>query len=237
MINETATPAPAKTSRWEDLVDVFLAPKDLFERRAEESWGKPFLLLCLIGLVLFYVFLPVNSLIMEAAMIENAPPNADLEQIRKGAVFMKYIGGIFVPIGYAFMIAVSALGLKLFSSLFEPAARWGQAFTIATYALFVTILQSILGVVMVYFKSRSGPVHTTDASFGVLHFMDKPDKIMTSILGRLDIFPIWTAVLCAVGLMVIVRMPRGKAIAVAAITWLFVALPGLAIAVLTGGDK
>lgn len=233
MIADNAVVTPAKGSRWEDFVDVYLAPVDLFVRRADETWLKPFLLLCAVGIVLYYAFLPLNAAMWEAAMIENAPDGADLDRMRQGAALMKYLGGIFVPFGYAFMIAVTAVGLKLVSSLLEPAADWRQSFLISTFAYFVMIPQQILGGLLVFMKTRSGELHMRDASFGVLRFIEKPDQIVRALLGRLDIFPIWTAILCSVGLAVVVRMPRNKAILTAAITWALVALPGLVSALLT----
>ena len=71
---------------------------------------------------------------------------------------MKYLGGVFVPIGYGFMIAIMALGLKLASAVLEPGAKWRQAFLIATYAAYVGLIQQVLTTVSVYLKSRSGPM-------------------------------------------------------------------------------
>jgi hypothetical protein len=227
METDAAVAQPEKSSRWEDLIDVYFSPAELYARRAGESWVKPFLLLCAISIVLYYVFLPVNALIWEASMIANAPPEADLEKMRQGAAMMKYFGGIMVPIGYGMMIAGTALVMKLVSSVMEPGATWRQSFLIATYAAFVVIPQQILGALLIYIKSGSGTIEMKDASFGVLRFVEDPDKVLTAILGRFDIFPIWTAILCAVGLIVVVGMPRGKAFATAAITWLAIALPGL----------
>jgi len=235
MTNDTVVEAaPANGSRWEDLVDIFFSPSELFARRATDSWLKPFLLLIAISIVLYYVFLPINALVWEAAMIENAPAGADVERIRQSAQFMKYLGGVFVPVGYGFVILITALGLKFGSALFEPVARWREAFLIATYAMFVSIPQQILGSLLVFIKSRSGPVAMRDASFGALRFVEQPDAFLRAVLGRVDLFPIWSAILCAIGLVVIVRMPRAKAFAVAAIAWLLVAIPGLASAALFG---
>src|SRR5215211_2092854 len=144
MARDNAVAAPDKVARWEDLVDVFFSPAELFRRRAADSWLKPFVMLCLISIVLYYVFLPINALVFEAAMLENAPADADPDRIRQSAQFMKYLGGVFVPINYAFVIALTAVGLKFVSSMLEPAAQWGQSFIIATYAFFVAILQQIL---------------------------------------------------------------------------------------------
>jgi hypothetical protein len=234
MTTDTAVAGPATGSRWEDLVDVFFAPSDLFARRESERWLKPFLLLCAISIVLYYVFLPLNALVWEAAMLQNAPAGADAAAIRQSAKFMKYLGGVFVPFGYAFILLFTALGLKFGSAVLEPASKWGQSLTIATYSMFVVIPQQILGALMVFLKSRSGTVTMGDASFGPLRFVDSPDAFLTAVLGRLDLFALWSAALCAIGLIVIVKMPRAKAIAVAAIAWLVIALPGLASAALFG---
>lgn len=235
MTTEVATEPAAKVSRWEDLVDVFFAPFDLFTRRANDSWMKPFLLLCGIGIVLYYVFLPMNSLVMQAAMLENAPAGSDPEKVRQGAAFMKYLGGVMLPFAYLFTIAVTAVGVKLVSSLLDPAARWREAFLIATFSMFVTIPQQILGALLVFLKTRSSAtVAMKDVSFGVLRFMEKPDAVLTALLGRFDLFAIWSAVLVAVGLIAIVRMSPAKAVITAAIAWLFVTLPALASAALFG---
>jgi hypothetical protein len=237
MSTETEVPvaAPEKSARWEDFVDVYLSPAELYARRRDESWTVPFLLFCAVSIVLYYAFLPVGGLVWEAAMVENAPPNADADQIRQSAQFMKYLGGVFVPIGYGFMIAIMAVGLKLASAVLEPGARWRQAFTIATYAAYVGLIQQVLTTVSVYLKSRSGAVSMADTSFGLMRFMADADPVVKAMIGRIDLFALWSLALCAIGLVVIVGMSRGKAIAAAAIAWLLVALPGVVGALLQGG--
>ncbi|MGQ0562810.1 MAG: YIP1 family protein [Gemmatimonadota bacterium] len=234
-MTETAVGTAERESRWEDFVDIYFAPRDLFARRADESWIKPFLLFCAVSIVLYYLFLPLNGLVWEAAMAENAPPGANAEQVRQSAQFMKYLGGVFVPFGFAFVVAVTALGLKLVSSVLEPAASWGQAFLIATFSIYVVLVQQIAGTLAVFVKSRSSAVSTADVSFGALRFVQDPDPVLKAVLGRLDIFPIWSALLCAIGLIVLAGMPRAKAFATAAIAWLLVALPGVVSALLFGG--
>jgi hypothetical protein len=236
MTTDTVVADTEKHSRWEDLVDVFFAPGELFAYRANEGWGKPFLLLAAISVVLYYVFLPINGQIFELMMRQNAPANVTPEQMHKSAVFMSYLGGLFIIFGVAFTIAATAVVLKLVSSVLEPAAGWRQAFMIATYSMFVVIPQAILGALLIFLKTNSGgTLRINDVSFGVLRFMDQPDKVLTAVLSRFDLFPIWSAALCAIGLVVVVKMPRGKAIATAAIAWLAIALPALAGAAMQRG--
>lgn len=233
-MSDAAIAAPEKSSRWEDLLDVFISPVELFERRRDESWLKPLGLLLVISIVLYYAFISPNSAIWEAAMVQNAPEGADLEQMRQGAQFMKWLGGIFVPFTYLFLIAVTALGLKLASAVLEPAASWKQSFLIATFAMFVAIPQQIVTALLIMVKG--GDVTMQDASFGLLRFLD-PDSLnnaLNALLGRLDLFAIWSAVICAIGLIVVVGMPRAKAAAAAAIAWVLVAIPGVIGGLLSG---
>ena len=237
MTTDTEAPvkAPEKAARWEDFVDVFFAPTDLFARRKDESWVKPFLLLAAVSVVLYYIFLPIGGQLWEAAMIENAPPNASPEQLQQSAKFMKYLGGGFALFGYFFIVLVTAVGLKLGSALLEPSAKWREAFLIATYSLYVAVVQQIAVTISVFFASRSGNVSMSDSSFGPMRFMPDADPVVKALLGRFDLFAIWSLVLCAIGLMVVVGMPRAKAFATAFIAWLVVSLPAVVGAIFSAG--
>ena len=227
--------ATEKTSRWEDIIDVFVSPKELFDRRRDDAWWKPYLIVAGIGVVLYYALINVNAQIMEAAMMQNMPEGADPAQMQQTANITKWLGGIGVPFGYLFVVALTALGLKLGSWMVEPPARWGQVFTIAAYSLFVTIPQQLITAVLVMIKGKSGDVTMQDMSFGVMRFMDpETNKVMAALLGRLDLFAIWAAVITAIGLMVVVGMPRNRAILAAAVGWIIVAIPGIIAGAVSG---
>ena len=230
--------APEKASRWEDFIDVIFSPGELFDRRKDEGWGKPFLILVVVALVLYYVLLPVTGGIWEAAFRENAPPNAtpaDLERIGK---FATYFGGIGMIVGMLFMVLISGLVIKLVSSLVEPAAGWRQSFLISAFSLYIGIPQSIAIAISAFIGGRDGSLSMKDASFGLLRFIpDKVDPVMMALYGRTDLFAIWSGVLVAIGLIHVVGMPRSKAIITAVIVWALAALPTLAGAAMGGGAK
>src|SRR5512140_875063 len=62
--------APKSASLWEDLVDVFISPAELYRRRAHDSWVKPWIVVSVISAALYYVFLPATKAIAAAAMQE-----------------------------------------------------------------------------------------------------------------------------------------------------------------------
>ncbi len=237
MDTEPTVVAPEKASRWEDFIDVIFSPGELYERRADEGWFKPFLILAVINVILYYALLPITGPMIEAAIQQNSPPNATPAQIEQGAKMMKYGMGIIAPVMYLIMIAGTALAIKLVSSLLEPGATWRQSFVITTYAHFITVVQSLFVAIAAFIKSMTGGQPSAqDASFGLLRFMDVgTDPVMRALLGRTDLFAIWIAALFAVGLIHIVRMPLGKAITTAAIVWALIALPSLAGAAFSRG--
>ena len=234
MSTDNAVAAPEKASRWEDFIDIIFSPAEVYERRAEEGWLKPFLIVSAVAVALYYLLLPVTGVVWEVAMQQNAPPEATAEQMQQTAQLMRWVGGIMVPFGYLFMIAVAALSLKLVSALIEPGATWRQSFLIPTLAMFITVPQSIISAIPVFIKTQSGErPGVEDMSFGALRFAGPDvDPVLRALLGRLDIFAIWMAILIGIGLVHVVRMPRGKAFITAAIVWALIALPGLASAAL-----
>jgi hypothetical protein len=227
---EKVTTGPEKASRWEDFIDVIFSPGELFDRRANEGWFKPFLILCAVCAVLYYVLLPVTGDIWEAMMRENAPPNVTDAQVAQSAQVMKWFYGIMMVFGFFFVVLISAVVIKLVSSLLEPTSTWRQAFLISTYSMFVTVPQTVLIGIAAFVKTQTGAALTTgDASFGVLRFTGPvPDVVVRTLYTRLDLFAVWSAALVAIGLIHVVRMPRGKAILTAVIVWALIALPGLA---------
>jgi hypothetical protein len=238
-MSEVAAAAPAKTSRWEDLLDVFLEPHALFARRANETWWKPFGLLVAICVILYYAFISANGEIIRATMMQKGATGASAAQVEQGAAIAKWAGGIGMPFGLAFVMLFTAIGLKLGTWMFEPNASWRQAFTIAVYSMFVAIPQQILTAIAVMIRSRFGEVTMRDTSFGVMRFVD-PDSlnaVTTALLSRLDLFAIWSAVLCAIGLMVVVKMPRNRAFAAAAFAWLLISIPALLGAMASGAGR
>jgi hypothetical protein len=232
---ETTVTAPEKASRWEDFIDVVFSPGQLFARRADEGWGKPFLILAAVTVVLYYVLLPVTGPLMDVAMRENAPPNANQAQLQQGATVMKFAWGIVAPVMFLVIVAGTALGIKLISSVLEPGAKWRQSFLIATYALYITVLQTLAVAIAIFIKNMmGGTLKASDASFGLARFIETAnDPVMKALLGRTDLFAIWSAALIGVGLVHVVGMPRNKAFATAAIVWALIALPSLAMAALS----
>ena len=229
--------APQKASRWEDFIDIVFSPGQVFERRGNEGWLKPFLILAAVNVALYYLLLPVTGPTIEAAMRENAPPEVTSAQLQQGAQMMKIGMGIIAPVMYLIMIVGTGVAVKFVSALFDGKPTWGQSFAITTHAHFITVIQGLIAALSIFIMNMLGqPASGKSASFGLLRFVDiGNDPVMRALLGRTDLFAIWIAALFAVGLIHVAKMEKTKAIITSVIVWALIALPSLAMAALSGG--
>jgi hypothetical protein len=232
----TTTPEapPQETARWEDYIDVFVSPVELFDRRREAGWGHPLAVLLIASVALYYLLLPANTILMREAMA-NADPQAAEAMERFGNMF-RLIGGLFVPFGLAFAILLRSGVLWAGGKVFDVALRFRAALLITTFASFVLLVQQVLTAGLVLYYQDRGLDPIRDLSFGVVRFLDYEalPPALVPLLGAVDVFSIWQAVLTGIGVYVIARTSRGQAAALAALVWLLSSLPGVVTALVTG---
>jgi hypothetical protein len=233
-MSEIAVASPPTASRWEDFLDILISPRELFDRRKDESPTKPFLMLAAVCFLLYYVFMALNGDALDAAIASGASA-ADTEKLAKAMGIMKWVGGLMMPIGLAIGVGFCAVALKLATWMFEPSGSWRQVSLIATFSAFVAVPQQILGAVLMAIKGRAGSIDLADANFSVMQFLDREsmNPVLAGFLGRVEVFEIWSAVLLAIGLMIVVKMPRNSAIASAAFTWVATSIPAILSSLMT----
>lgn len=223
---------PAKVSRWEDYVDVFFSPRELYERRARDRVAPPLITLLVLATAGYFLMLPANRLIMMASLPDDPQAAAAMEQM--GTVF-QLIGGVFVPLTYVVVLATAAFLLWLVGRFAEMRTEFSRTMLIATYAGFVYLLAQIAGGLSVLVQGEAGLDMIRHTSFGPLRFVGSTEMnpVLTGLLRRFDIFNIWQAVLWGIGLSVIYRASRAQAAATAFAAWLLFAIPGIIGAALT----
>lgn len=223
----TEPPAPVQKSRFEDVLDVFFSPTELFERRRNDTIGPPLIILMVLSVVFYYILLPAQSMLVRASMA-SMPPEA---AAKMGTVmkFMAIGGGIMAPIGVAIAVAITAALLWCLARLVDARPDFQQMMIIAIYAGFIGLIAKIAGGVAVMIHGEAGLDPLRHASFGVLRFVDIKSlpSFLPGLLARIDIFQIWQAVIWAIGFRVVTGVSKQKAAIVAASTWLIFAIPGM----------
>lgn len=229
---ETAVQAEApRSARWEDFIDIFISPAELFRRRGGDSWVVPIIVLGIASLALYYALFPVMTPLWQASAALNASPEQLAQMQQAGDAMKKFalISGLFSPIIIAVMMLLVAGVAWSGGRMFSVDLRYRQALTTVTWAGMISIPQQLAIAVSVMLATRSGEaLHPAKhMNVGPLRFMNPetlPDALVP-LIGRIDVFAIWQMVVVAIGVQVITGASRGTAFGVAALTWIAYALP------------
>lgn len=226
---------PGRAGLWEDFVDIFYAPSSVFARRSDGKFGKPLLLLVLVGTVLVFLTKNATQPIMDAefarqgaaAMRKN--PNLTAEQMSSGRGFFEMFAPLFFSIGITFSILGTGVVLWLVGKLFDAKESVAAAIMIATYSEVPRLVQILTNAAQGLVMSPEKLNSMNAVAFNLARFMD-PDRASPVLIGlasRVDLFTIWVTVLLAIGLHVVGKIPKQQAAIAAAITWVVGALPAV----------
>ncbi len=226
-----ATPA----SRWEDFVDIFYAPSQVFARRTGSGFGLPMLVVTLLLVLLAVANSGVMQPIMDAEFTRSTAaamrkdPRITAEMMERGRSFgeaiAKYGAIVFVPVG----IFLTGLMLWLIGKFFDARQQLADAIMVASYAFMPRVLEAVLAGVQGLLIDPANLNGRFKLSLGVGRFLD-PDTaspVMLALLGRIDVFTIWVTVLLVIGLSVTGRIPRARAAVAGVLMWIVGAIPQL----------
>ncbi len=232
----STVPAPeTKPSRWEDFVDVFASPAELFRRRADGKFGLALAVFVVLGAGLYFVTRSAMAPVFDAefqrgmAAMMKANPGLTAEQIGSGRKIAGTFGAAFVivgaPIGAFLLGAVVWLVTKFIGGVIS----YAQGVTIATYAFFPRLIESLVNALQANFMDERSITSRLSVTLGVGRLLspDHGNPFLLALVGRIDLFTLWITVLVAVGIKVIGKTTAAQAGLGAVLVWLIGALPTL----------
>ena len=219
---------------WEDFIDIFYAPSQVFARRALGSPWVPMFVVTVAMIVLVYVNVGVLQPLFNAefdrgmavAMKSNPRLTPEMAgQFRQLGVRIAQFGGLFTPIG---ILLVGAM-VWLIGKLFEAKQTFRAAMVVAAYAFVPRILEAVLHGVQGLFMDPTQLDGRFRVSLGVGRFLDPntASPLLLALVGRIDVFTIWVTVLLAIGLSVTGGISRSRAFMAAPLMWAAGACPAL----------
>jgi hypothetical protein len=234
---EGTAPTQAKGGLFEDVVDIFVRPKDLFERYRAGNFVKPALIQMVFMLVVGIAAMSLIAPYYEAEMLRGMRQSG--QQMPEGAAgamgtmttVMSIVGSAIAPWiiaifgGLATFIAAKILGAQL---------NFKQSATIASWAYMPAAILGMLTLAI--FGAVSDPTTirgVVDGQLGPGRFFDPEttSPVLVALLQQIDIFAIWGLFLTAIGVVVIARKDMGTGILVALIRFaigsLFTIVPAL----------
>ena len=227
-----------KTSFWEDLIDIFFQPADVFRRRKYASFWPPLAVVAVV--IAAFTIANVNVLrpIMEAetsrqlAQMMKQNPQFTPEMAERGRAFgekiqdlIRYGTIVTIPV----MLFLYGLWIWLGSKLFGAKQTFVATMVIVAYSFMPRMIESMLFAVQGLLMDPANLDAVTRIQMNPARFFD-PDTtnpMKLALLSRLDLFVIWFWSLVAVGLYVIGTVSRGKAAAFSFAMWIVGSLPAL----------
>ncbi|MEJ7812125.1 MAG: YIP1 family protein [Gemmatimonadaceae bacterium] len=237
MLRES-TPAPKRASVWEDFVDIFASPSEVFARRQNGGFALPLLVLTLAMTALFFGTRSLLTPIFDAessrqiAVAMKANPQMTQEQAQGMRGMTERMGGIFGGIAVLVIIPLTVLliGVNTWISgkPFGSVQTIRSAFVVATYSYFPKLIESVVSGIQGLLLDEGQMTSLHSIKLGITRFMD-PDAapVLTAFLGRLDLFTIWVTILIGIGLRITGKLTAAQAAGAAVLVWLLGSLPAL----------
>lgn len=223
----TATAAPKAPSVWEDFIDIFISPSQVFERRQNANFFLP---MVVVTLIVCLIYLGTQSLTQPifdaefargtaAAMRNN--PQLTADQMAKGKAIAEKFSIVFVLFGIPIAMFFVGLLLWLVGKLFDSKITFVGGVLVAAYAAFPKIFAAVAGPIIAYFSDPSTLTSATKITVSAAHFFDisNTSPVVLALLARIDVFTIWSTILLGIGLSVLGKIPRSRAYVAAVIVW------------------
>ena len=217
--------------RWDDFLDIFIAPSKVFDRRSDGKFGLALFVFVVLFAILFFATRGLMEPIWDAELNRRMAeaPNLTPEQLEAA----RRAAGTFGAIGILVMtpITLLVLGLVIWIVGRPLGARisYPQGATIATFSYFPKLIGQVVAAILALFTDEAELTSFYKVTLGVGKFLDpaQTGPALLGFLGRIEVFTIWVTVLIGMGLKRMGKIPTGQAALAAAIIWLIGALPTL----------
>jgi hypothetical protein len=218
---------------WEDFIDIFYAPSDVFARRQNGSFWIPLLVVTLsMGVIYFLTSGAMRPIVdaefnrqTAAALRHN--PQLNAAAIERFRPIASRIAQVVVFVSIPIIMLATGTAVWLVGKLFEATQTFRTSLVVAAYSCVPKIIEAVVNGVqalMLDSAQLNGPFRV---SLGLGRFFD-PDTtspLLLVVLGRVNVFTLWVTVLLAIGLAVTGKIPRGRAMLAAAIIWILGGIP------------
>lgn len=219
---------------WEDFVDIFYAPAQVFERRRDGKFGLALLVLTVLSVVIYFATRGGMETVVDVEFQRKAAeqmaknPQITAEMMEKGRAFTEKLAWLFVLVGIPVRAFVVGVALWLLGKIVGATESVSTAIMVSTYALFPRLIESLLAGVQGLLMDPGSLTSRYSVTLSAARFLDPTttNPWLFKLAGQADVFAIWTTILLAIGLSVTGRVSRAQAFAIAAVIWLLGAFFG-----------
>ncbi len=247
---QSAPETVVRLTQWQRLANTFTAPSKTFEdiKRGNRSWWLPFILLSVVGYILFVA---IDQKIGLQQVVDNQVrwnPKAQ-ERLAQATpeqremsnnISLKITKGVFTAGPAIGLIIVAVLSLVLLGTInfmFGGRATYGSIFAMYYYAWLPSLVKVLLGIVVIYAGMAPESFNVKNfAPTNIGAFLDPTDtnKALYALATSLDAVTIWTLVLVSIGLATVAGVKRSSGYIAVFGWWVIVVLIGMISAAVMG---
>ncbi len=225
-------PSTEKASLFEDFIDIFYAPSNVFARRERSGYWAHFFIISGIAAIFAFASRSLTAAVFDAEYTRNIAkvmeknPQVTQEMLASQRGIMEGVSSVGIYLATPLLILFAAILIWFGAKVASASISFDRAMLIGTLAQIPRLLGSLLTTVQGLLVDTATIDSMHDVGYSPARFMD-PDSMPSQVLGliaRFDVFTLWVTFLLAVGVAVIAKVPRSKGYAAAAIAW---AIPSL----------
>ena len=232
----TALPEQKSMSGFSRIWGMFFRPREVFTSlRDKPNWLLPFILVCLVSLVVVYVTYDARMSDVRNNILSN--PNITEEQrvvIEERLTQQNpLLSVVFTPVGVTIYIFFFTLILHLvFNVILGGSGSFKKILSTFTYSCLVGIPEFIIKTPLILAK---GSIEKVQTSLALFLPVDLSDKFYYNFLAGFDIFNLWQVLLISLGVSVIYNFTFKKSFTTVFILWLIAILVGTVLKTVFGG--
>jgi len=236
-MTESTSPATAtaKTSFWEDVIDIFIQPAAVFRRREHSSVWPPLLFIAISIAVITFATFNVLEPMFDAEFTRGAAkgmaknPQMTPEVMDKARGFAN--AGAKYGVGVIMLVWVFIVGVVswLVGKIFDSKQSFQTALAVVAWAEMPRVIGSVLIGVQGLLMDPAKLTGQMAVSLSPARFMD-PDTtnaLLFQLMGRFDLITLWVTVLLGVGIYVTGKVSKERAVIFAIVMWIIGSLPAL----------
>lgn len=227
--------AAASPSFWEDLINIFYQPSDVFRRRQFASVWPPLLFVAISIGVIFAVTYGTLQPLFDAEFARTAAkamaknPQVTQEMMDKTRGFSENITRYGVGIIMLATMFIVGCVAWLVGRAVGSSQTFHAALVVAAWAFVPRILGAVFAGVQGLVMDPSRMTSQMSISLSPARFLD-PDTsnpFAYQLLGRLDVTTVWVTVLLAIGLFATGNVSKQRAVVFGVLIWVVGSLPAL----------
>lgn len=213
-MNDATTPASG--GLLDDLLEVFTAPSNVFERRRGSGYGKYLMVLIVLALTIGLATMGLTEVFWDAQFQLTVQQAAEKgqpmppEAMDMGRTFLKWGGVLGSAVMLPIVVWIGALFVMLGAKVAGGSLSYTQSALVVTLASFPRLLAPIIMAVLGLVVNPESIRGVSDGALGAARFFDPltTSPVVLGVMTNFELTSLWSIAIMAIGISVMARVTR-----------------------------